>query len=180
MKKIRLVLLAGVIPSVCLFAKIITDYDHAVDFSRYRTYSWIAVDVQDPLWQGRVQQAIENQLAVKGWHKIESGADASISAVGSSHIERTLETWYSGGFGGGWYHRGWWGAEPGISTTTVERTRIGTLHIDIFDAQSKKLIWHGDASGALSGDAEKDQKKLDKALADVFRAFPPPPTGGID
>ena len=82
--------------------------------------------------------------------------------------------WDGGGFGGGWFHRGWWvGGGPGFPTTTMELMPVGTLHIDIFDSQSKKVIWHGVCTGTLTGDPQKDEKKLEKAVADVFRKFPP-------
>ena len=175
MRKTWLLLLGSAIAVTCLLAQNIADYDHSVNFSKYHTYSWISVNVMEPLWQDRVKNAIDNQLAAKGWRKVDAGGDASISAVGSAYNERTLETWYGGGFGGGWYHRGWWvGGGPGFATTTIERVPVGTLHIDIFDSQSKKVIWHGVSTGTLSGKPEKDEKKLEKAVADVFKKFPPP------
>jgi len=178
MRKNRLLWLGLVVSVTCLFAKTIADYDHSVSFAKYHTYSWIGVTVQEPLWNDRVTKAIDNQLNAKGWRKVASGGDASISAVGSTHTERTLEIWYSGGFDGGWYHRGWWvGGGPGFATTTVERTPVGTLHIDIFDSQSKKVIWHGVCSDTLTGNPEKNERKLEKAVADVFKRFPPPEKG---
>ena len=179
MKKHWLLTLGVLLSVTCLFAKSIADYDHAVNFGKYHTYSWLGVSVQEPLWKDRITNAIDNQLMAKGWTKVPAGGDATISAFGSTRTEQTLETWYGGGFGGGgWYHRGWWGAGgPGIATTTVERTPIGTLHIDIFDAQSRKVIWHGVCSDTLSGDPEKNEKKLEKAVADVFKKFPPPEKG---
>jgi hypothetical protein len=169
-------LLAALVSVTCLFAKTIVDYDHTVDFGKYHTYSWIGVNVEESLWNNLVKNAIDNQLTVKGWRKVDSGSDASISAFGATRAQRTFETWYGGGFGGGWYHRGWWGG-PGFATTTVEITPVGTLHIDIFDAQSKKVIWHGDSSETLTGNPDKNQKKMEKAVADVFKKFPPPAKG---
>jgi len=178
MRKNGLLLLGVAVSVTCLFAKTIADYDHSVNFGKYHTYSWIGVSVQEPLWQDRVTRAIDNQLTAKGWRKVNSGADASISAFGSTRTQQTLETWYGGGFGGGWYHRGWWvGGGPGFATTTVERTPVGTLHIDIFDSQSKKVIWHGVCSDTLTGNPDKNEKKLEKAVADVFKKFPPPEKG---
>jgi hypothetical protein len=55
----------------------------------------------------------------------------------------------------------------------VERTPVGTLHIDIFDAQSKKMIWHASTSDALSPKPDKNEKKLEKNVAEVFKRFPP-------
>jgi hypothetical protein len=175
LRKKHLLLLGLVFSVTCLFAKTITDYDHAVNFGQYHTYSWITVNVQSSLWNDRVTKAIDAQLAAKGWRKVDSGGDASISAVGSTMTEQTLETWYGGGFGGGWYHRGWWGAGPGYAV--VDRTPYGTIHIDIFDSQSKKVIWHGVSTDALIGDPEKNEKKMDKSVGELFKKFPIPVKG---
>jgi hypothetical protein len=159
----------GLASVTCLFAKVLVDYDHSVSFSKYHTYSWVGVNVEEPLWQDRVGKAIDSQLSAKGWSRVASGGDATILAVGSSHTERTMEYWY-GGFGG-WYHRGWWGGGPGM--VAVDRTPIGTLHVDIFDGTTKKVVWHGDISDTLTGNPEKNEKKLEKNVADLFKKFPP-------
>ena len=172
MKRNHALLLAAAISGLCLFAKTTVDYDHAANFAKYHTYSWISVAVQEPLWKDRVTNAVDGQLNAKGWHKVVSGGDAAISAMGATHTQQTLETWYSGGFGGGWYHRGWWGG-PGMVVTEVEHTPIGTLHIDIFDTQTKKVIWHASISDTLTQKPDKDEKKLEKNVADVFKKFPP-------
>jgi hypothetical protein len=176
MRRKSWVMLLGIaVSTTCLFAKAIIDYDHSAGFSKYHTYSWIGVNVQEPLWNDRVTKAIDTQLAAKGWSKVASGGDASISAFGSTRMIQTLESWYGAGYGGGWYHRGWWAGGPGY--VTVERTPVGTLHIDIFDSQTKKVIWHGVCSDTLTGNPEKNEKKLEKAVADVFKKFPPPDKG---
>jgi hypothetical protein len=47
------------------------------------------------------------------------------------------------------------------------------LVVDIFDSQTQKLIWLGKQSDALSSNPEKNEKKLAKDLAGMFRQFPP-------
>jgi hypothetical protein len=84
-----------------------------------------------------------------------------------------LQTFYDS-FGGGWY---WSGFGDGIATTTVSTTPIGTLVIDIFDAPSKKLIWRGKATETLSDKPDKNEKKLEKAVEEMFKNFPPKPKG---
>ena len=64
-----------------------------------------------------------------------------------------------------------------IEIRPVERTPVGTLHVDIFDSQSKKVIWHGVCTDSLTGNPEKNEKKLEKSVADVFKKFPPPEKG---
>lgn len=172
MRTNRILLIAAAVSATCLFAKTVVDYDHGVNFAKYHTYSWVAVNVQESLWKDRVTNAIEGQLAAKGWHKVDAGGDASILAVGATRTEISYEQWYSGGFGGGWFHRGWWGG-PGIAETTVERTPVGTLHIDVFDTHTRKVIWHASASDVLKGKPEKDEKQLVKIVAEMFKKFPP-------
>jgi hypothetical protein len=76
--------------------------------------------------------------------------------------------------GGGWF----WGGLNDEATTTVENTPVGTLMVDIFDGKSKKLIWRGTASNALSDNSEKNEKELEKTVKDLFKHFPPPPPKG--
>jgi hypothetical protein len=141
---------------VALFAATVkTDYRHSVNFAQYRTYSWLKVDAGNPLWTDRITRDVDAQLTAKGWMKVPSGGDAAISAFGSTHNQQTLQTFYNG-MGGGWF----WGGFNDEATTTVENTPVGTLTVDIFDGKSKKLIWRGTASNALSDNSEKNEKEL--------------------
>jgi hypothetical protein len=159
-----------------LLASVKTDYDHHADFSRYRTYSWIKVHAVDTLWADRIMAAVDGQLTAKGWQKVPSGGDAQVSAFGSTHEQPTLETYYTG-LGGGWGWRRGWGGGMGMSTTEVENTPVGTLVVDVFDGGTKKLIFRANASEALSGKPEKNEKKMEKEVEDMFKHFPPPPKG---
>jgi hypothetical protein len=148
------------------------DYSHSADFGQYHTYSWLKADAQDPLWIDRIQRGVDAQLTAKGWMKVEQGGDTGITAIGATHNEQTLQTFYDG-FGGGWSWRG--GGD--IATTTVEKTPVGTLMVDVFDTHTKKLVWRGTASNVLSDKPENNEKKLEKSLHDMFKNFPPRPKG---
>lgn len=173
MKLNRALLITAALSVTCLLAKTVVDYDHKANFASYHTYSWISVDAQDPLWKDRISGAIDAQLNAKGWQKVPSGGDAAVAAVGSTHTEQQLDTFYGGGFGGGWYHRGWWGAGPGYAETTVNNVPVGTLHVDVFDGKTKKVIWQAQISDVLSGKPDKNEKELEKTVADAFKKFPP-------
>jgi hypothetical protein len=182
MKKHRSLVLGGVLAVTCLFAKTTIDYDHKATFASYHTYSWIGVNVQEPLWKDRIMSAVDSQLAAKGWQKVASGGDAAVSAVGATNNQQTVNTFYDGmgGFGGGWGHRGWWGGGMGgmgMSTSEVENTPVGTLHIDIFDGKTKNVIWHAVMSDTLSSKPEKNEEKMNKAVEDAFKKFPPKEKG---
>jgi hypothetical protein len=68
----------------------------------------------------------------------------------------------------------WRGFGDGMATTTVENTPVGTLMVDIFDGQTKKLVWRGSSSETITDNPEKNEKKLAKAVEDMFKKFPPP------
>jgi hypothetical protein len=93
--------------------------------------------------------------------------------MGTAHNEQTLETFYNG-FGGGWR---WRGFGDGMATTTVENQPVGTLIVDMFDSHSKQLVWRGTATDVLSDKPEKNERKLENAVSDLFKKFPPK-TGG--
>jgi len=154
---------------VILMAGVVTDYDHSVDFQRYKTYSWLKIHASDSLWEGRIRHAVDSELAAKGWTVAPDG-QASVAAFGSTHTQPMLNTFYDG-FGGGWRWHGFGGL--GMATTTVEKVPIGSLVLDIFDSETKKLIWRGRASEVLSEKPEKDEKKLEKTVAEMFKHFPP-------
>jgi len=155
-----------------LIAATHTDYNHSANFENYKSYSWIKVEAGNSLWQDRIQHAVDAELGAKGWTLAPTSADAAISAIGSVNVQLQLETYYTG-LGGGWF----WRFGNGIATTTVENVPVGNLVVDIFDAKSKKLIWRGSAEKVLSEKPEKNEKKLEEAVRDMFKKFPPPSKG---
>jgi hypothetical protein len=159
--------------SAMLVAEVKTDYSHSTDFGKYHTYSWIKVQASDQLWQERIKRDVDQTLQAKGWQMVPNGGDAGVTAFGATKEQQTLNTFYDG-FGGGWR---WRGFGDGMATTTVENTPVGTLVVDLFDQQSKSLIWRGTASDTLSDKPENNEKKLMKTVNDMFKNFPPKPKG---
>lgn len=145
-----------------------TDYDHNVDFSQYKTYSWEKVQTEDSLWVDRIKGAVDSALTAKGWTAVESGGRVSIVAMDMTKSHQTVNTYYDG-FGGGWG----WGGGFGDSTSNVDTYKVGTLVVDLFDANTKKLIWRGSSSDTLSDKSDKNIKALDKGVQKMFEHFPP-------
>src|SRR5882724_8573094 len=145
-----------------------TDYDRSADFSQYKTYSWEKVQTQDPLLVDRIKEAVNGDLAAKGLTPVASNGDIAIVAIEMTKNQHTLNTFYNG-FGGGWR----WGGGFGNATTTVDDYKVGTLVVDMFDANSKKLVWRGSSSDTLSDKSEKNIKDLDKGVEMMFDHFPP-------
>ncbi len=47
-----------------------TDYDHHANFSQYHTYSWAKVKTSDPLWESRIQDAVDKDLQARDGRKL--------------------------------------------------------------------------------------------------------------
>jgi hypothetical protein len=157
-----------VLASASFAAQVKTDYDRSANFGQYKTYSWQQVNTRDQLMVDRIKSAVNSALAAKGWTEVPSGGNAALVAVETTRNQQTLDTFYNG-FGGG--RR--WGGGFGTSTTTVQTYKVGTLVVDIVDANSKKLIWRGSASDTLSNNSDKNIKELDKGVNKMFSHFPP-------
>ena len=160
--------------TISLAEQVKTDYDRNADFSRYKTYSWETVHTRNPLWVDRIKAAVNSALAAKGWTEVQSGGDVSIMAMEMTKDHRTLNTYYDDfGCGWGWRWGGGFGDGFGTSTTTEETYRVGTLVVDLFDTNTKKLIWRGSASDTLSDKSDKNIKNVDKGVQKMFDHFPP-------
>jgi hypothetical protein len=145
--------------------KIRTDFDHSVNFSKFRTFMWIREPVtNEPFAAERIMKAVNFALTVRGLRQVTEGADLAIGANLASEEKHTWETYYSGS--------GWdWG--PGW-TTTVEKTyEVGTLTVDVFEARTKKIVWQGIGIDTIPSKAEKRIKDRDKQIEKMFREFPP-------
>jgi hypothetical protein len=143
-----------------------TDYDKNAVFEKYHTYSWGRVQTSNPLWQTRVEDAVDKSLQEKGWQKVASGGDIVVSAVGATHNQQEYTTFYDGM--GGWRWHG-----IGEATTTVDTYKVGTLVVDLYDASNKQLVFRGTSSNTLSDKPENNEKSLDKAVDKMFKKFPP-------
>ena len=148
--------------------KVTTDFDHSVDFSKYRTFMWIQnPNVQEPLMQDRIMKAVNAQLNMRGLQEVSEGGDLAIGANLTTEEKQRWDTYYTGDGGWGW---GWGGG--GWATTTVETYEVGTLSVDLFDARTKKMVWQGVGVDTLSHKPEKRVKDFNKQIGKMFREFP--------
>ena len=145
------------------------DYNHSTQFSALRTYSWSAVHTTNSIWDARVKDAIDKQLAAKGYTEVPTGGAVSLVAVEKISVHQQVDTTYEG-FGGRRFMGG-----MGDATTSVDNYKVGTLIVSMFDGNSRQLMWRGTASRDLAGNPEKNTKKLDSDIQKMFTGFPPRP-----
>ena len=177
----RLALVAGllIIWSMSASAQDIRyNFLQGTDFSKYKTYKWVQVPgVQYPnsIIDDQIKRAIDSQLSTKGLTKSEENPDLYVTYQVAINQEKQWNSYSTGGDMWGW---GGWGGWGGMQTTTAtSRTiNIGTLNCDLYDVQTKKQIWRGEASKTLGSgkDPQKVEKNLNKAMAKLFKKYPPP------
>lgn len=166
--------------SVGLMAQDVTfNYDQSADFSKFKTYKWVAIPDStqpDQLIDQQIKAALDAELAKKGLNKTD-GDNASLYigyqvAVGQ---EKQVNAYTSGGAGWGYGAR--WGGYGGMTTTTATTStiNIGTLVLDMYDPAAKQLVWRGKATKTLDTNAKPDkrQKNLAKASAKLLKNYPP-------
>ena len=161
--------------------KVRYNYLPGTDFSKYKTYRWVKLEnVQYPaqLVDEQIVRAIDAQLSAKGLRKVEGGeSDLLVVYQAAVNQERQWNA-YSTGDGGYWGYGGW-GGWGGMSTTTTTATsstiNIGTLNLDLYDMDTKKQVWRGEATKTLDPpkDPAKLQRNIDKAMAKLLKNYPP-------
>lgn len=173
--------------SLCIFlagcpggASVHTDYDHQANFSQFRTYSFGHVRTDNPLYEPRIRDEVARDLQAKGLHQATSGTgDLVVTAVGAVHNRKEYQTFYDdpgfgyyyGGFGPG-YGLGY-GGGLGYSNTRVVNYKVGTLVLDMYNAQSKQLVWRGVARRGTSEHAGENTEHLNEAIDKMLDKYPP-------
>jgi Domain of unknown function (DUF4136) len=165
-----------------------TNYMPGADFSKYHAYAW-ASDIQglpavggdpDQILDAQVKQAIDLQMAAKGFTKVKDRGTADLLLGYQFAIDQEKQTNDSGdnlgGWGGwaGWGWGPWWGgfAKNSISTSS---NYIGTFVVGMYDPALKKVVWIGTAQHAIepSNKREKNQEQLNKGARKLLKDFPP-------
>lgn len=161
------------------------NYDRKVNFASFKTYSWgTGTPAPNPLTDQRIIAGVDARLAAKGWQKVETNPDVIVIYHVSVAPETSIKTYSTGGpydgYQWGWYQYGggYIGGTVGAGTPTVEinTMQVGELVIDMTDVKSKNFIWRGSAKEALKDrNPDKIKKKVEKAIAALFKKFPPTP-----
>ena len=138
------------------------------DFSKYHTYKWVSIEGgahPNQIVDAQIRQSVDSQLAGKGLTKTDS--DKADLYVGYQVAVDQEKQWNAYGMGGPR-----WG---GMGTATSSTISNGTLVLDLYDPTTKQLVWTGNATKTLnpSGNQEKNQKNLDKAVQKLLKNYPP-------
>jgi hypothetical protein len=169
----RLLFLIGFVLLVCkaLSAQDVKyNFMPGTDFSKYHTYKWVPIEGgahPNQIVDAQIKSSVDSQLAAKGLTKTDS--DKADLLIGYQVAIDKEKQWNAYGMGGG-------PRFGGMGSATSSTISNGSLVLDMYDPTSKQLVWTGTATKTLdpSGNQEKNQKNLDKAMAKLLKNYPPP------
>lgn len=147
----------------------------AASINDWRTYAWMPPPengsdlVNNDITRRRVQEAVDRELAARGYTLDPDNPDFRIAWHGS--LDRRLDVQHiADPWGYGW--RRWWTASR-VRTTVTEYTE-GTLVLDFVDADTNELAWRGVAQGRLSGSPTNlpPQSAINEAVEEILEEFP--------
>ena len=171
-----LFLLSVLAVTACSRFDVRSNYDHAADFARLKTWAWLPPSEADPADQrvldryidARIRSDVATALSDKGFRQAGSAAPdflmnyrLATQPAEAVKGDRRL--------GIGWY--GW----AGLEDTYMASYDEGTLYLAVLDAQSKRIIWLGAASARIMPhiSLERAAKRVDDAVSRILASFPP-------
>jgi Domain of unknown function (DUF4136) len=157
------------------------NFDKSTDFSKFKTYKLVPIKNApklDSLREMQIAQTIDAELAQKGLIKTDKDtADLYVGYQAAIDTEKQFTSYNTDwGYGPGWYGGGWYGTGGGVTTGETTTIYVGQLAIDMNDSKNHLLVWRGVVSKTIDVKAkpEKQQKNLTKAIAKLFKNYPPP------
>ena len=147
--------------------------DPAVSFDSYGTYAWspnqrASGDVRvTPALTTQIRDDIDQHLADKGYVRVDTGADFSVTWLVTIEGETIVQTldYYSGSN---------FKATVGNTGPTARRYEEGMLIIDVMEGQSDRLIWRGTATAEVRQrpSMEERSSRVADAVQKVLAEFP--------
>ncbi|KLT70694.1 MULTISPECIES: DUF4136 domain-containing protein [Flavobacterium] len=173
-----LVLLYSCSPTV----KVTTDYDHAANFSEFKTFAVYDLKAQEgqvsQLNVDRVTKAIRAEMIAKGFSETSSNPDLKVNAVSILKNKQSVtadSNFY--GYGGMYRPYGYWGggAMMGGATTTFNTYDYvdGSLVIDIVSTKTQKLVWQGIGNSQIDSRPDNPEEFIAASIKKILEGFPP-------
>jgi len=182
----KLALLAATVILVASCASkptIVSDYDHSIDFSQYKTYAFFnPMGIESPnyssIYGSIFRQAISREMESRGYVKSDD-PDLLINVSGrlqeKTRVTTTSDPYMSGGYYG--YRRGAYGAWGGYgygTQTHVSQYTEGTVNVDMVDRKQKRMVWEGVAVGRVNEKrtSEETRTNINNGIQEMFAGYP--------
>ena len=132
-------------------------YDRTADFSAFKTYALAPARVTgdpEPLLVERTISEVDRQMKAIGLQKVENNPDVLVE----TQLWRGVSYPY------------WWSKQ--YSGYDVRKILAGTVVVNMLDARTGKIVFHGTAEDTVSRKASRNERKTDEAVAEIFEESP--------
>lgn len=148
------------------------DYDHTVNFLKFKTYTWTKLHATDPTVEDRITIALNRDMGGRYMTEVPKGGDVSIIAVEATQDKQEFTTFYNS-LGDFAWQRGWGSAGFLDSQATLNDVPVDTLIIDMYDTKTHKLLWRGTVTETVATSGDKNGQMIDKAVTLLIGKYPP-------
>ena len=174
------VLLTLLLAACATGPRVSTDADPTVDFSAYRTYAFyepIAMEQSGytSYLSDRIKQSVRREMDARGYRFDPDNPDLRVNFQGIIrertdvyNVPRTdMQYFYS------YRARSYFAVPVWYDETRVRQYTVGTLTVDLVDAERNHLVWTGDAIGRVTQrTAQERAASADQAVAAIFARYP--------
>lgn len=163
----------------CSTLSITSDWDPDVDFSGYRTFTWLEPaegSHSDRLPEHldiRLRRVVEEVLIDRGFEPARVFPEADLALTYYVGIRKELRVDLVGTTYYGGYSYGYWPAAA-VSTARMSEYRTGSIVLDVVDRKSQQLVWRGVVEGEFQYDNPPGER-IEKVARQLLESFPPQP-----
>ena len=181
--------------SACETMQVTHDYNPAVDFAAFKTWSFKDPALQyrpnspmlkSDLTEQRILQAVSSELDQRGLRPAAAGNKPDLLVqtylIVANRQEQVVTNYgYNGPWGGPWAGgywggpwEGYWGA-PMYNEVRNIVYQVGTLQIDLMDAKDGKLVWRGSAEKIVNDSPTPAERSaaIREAVTKILSTYPP-------
>ncbi len=154
------------------------DYDKSVDFSVYRTFGFPKETGTDrggysTLVTSYFKDSMSTAMEARGYKYAEENPDLLVNFYTNTRERTEIRPRVSPGYGYYGYRYGLYSAWPMYDEDRTVTYQVGTINIDIVDAEKKQLIWEGIAEGRVTKEAlENPQVTINGVVTELMRQYP--------
>src|SRR5688572_24842910 len=157
------------------------DYDKNADFSVYRTFGFPKETGTDrggysTLVTSYFKSSVTTALEARGYKYSEEKPDLLVNFFMNTRERSELRPNPGGGLGYYGYRDGLYRGWPMYDQDRLVNYQVGTINLDIVDAEKKQLIWEGVSEGRVSEEALANPKVIVNAVVtEMMRRYPGKP-----
>ena len=173
-------LLTVLLWAMAVNAKMATDFNPDLDFSKYKTFAYIGgveslvkMQLNPELLGNRIHRTVARELTSKGLHEVQPEENPDLVVrywVEAESNAQVTGTAHWGVYGS--YYYGYWTVVYTTMSTPV--THTGLLGIELIDAKAQDLAWRLFVSEKIiHSDPDKIWKTADSNIKKAFKSYPP-------